>query len=107
MKERRRVTPCRRQLVFREVSVEERSAVLVHGDGPGYSESLLVVRPAREDGNSAYAGLVRGFDVPDGVTDGDGLVRGRASPQQSFVKDVGCGLGVLDIAGVDDAGELA
>src|SRR4051812_41329036 len=98
MKERRRVTPCPRQLVFLwEVSVEERGAVFVNGDGPGYPESLLVVRPAREDGNSAYTSLVRGLDVPDGVTDGDGLVGGRTGPPQSFVKDVWSGFGDLDI----------
>src|SRR4051812_33304789 len=100
MKERRLVTPCRGQLVFlREGSVEERGAVLVHSDGPGYPESLLIVCPTREDSNSADSGLVRGLDVPDGVADGDGLVWGRAGPPQSFIKDVGGGLGDLDVAG--------
>src|SRR3712207_6922720 len=49
-----------------------------------------------------YTTLFRSFDVPDGVSDGDGLVRRGPCPAQGFLEDVGGRLRVVDGAGVDD-----
>src|SRR5215218_6446975 len=88
--------------LLREVGVKEICAVFVDGHRSGLFECLLVVGTAGENGDGAYAGIPGSLDVPHRVTDGDSLVRGRPSPSQGLLEDIGGRLRVLDDTRVDD-----
>src|SRR5829696_4998861 len=92
-----------RPALLREVGVQERGAVFVDGHRSRLFEGLLGKGAPGEDGDGAYAGVPGGLDIPDSVTDRDGLICGCPCFSQGLLEDVGGGLGVLDVAGVDDA----
>ena len=93
--------------ILREAGIQKLGAVVVYGDGSGLFELLLAVSPAREDGDRLDAGLGRRLDVPDGVPDGDDLIRVAAGILQGELEDVRGGFGFLDVTGVDDARDFA
>src|SRR5918995_501127 len=96
-----------RSRLLREVRVEERGAVSIDLDGSRFSELLRAKSPAGQNGHGADAGPVRRHDIPDGVSDGHGLVRRSAGPLEGKLEDVGRGLGVLDRARVDHTGYVS
>src|SRR5215211_1007901 len=93
--------------LFRETRVEQCGAVFVDLDGAGFFKLLFAERPAGEDGDRPDTGPVRRLDVPDGVPHGYGLAGRGSGLLQGQLEDIGGGLGVLDVAGIDDAGDPA
>src|SRR3712207_6173590 len=90
-----------------KVGFKQRGAVLVDLDCAGFSKLLLAERPAGEDCYCLDAGGASRLDVPDGVTYCHGLIRRGSGSLQGQFEDIRRGFGVLDVARVDDAGDLA
>jgi hypothetical protein len=66
--------------VLWEARIQDLGAAVVHGDGSGIFKLLLAEGPAGEYSDRPDADLVGRLDVPDGIADGDGLLRRGTGP---------------------------